>query len=523
VVAVELDGIGPAADLNDGGAARRFSRRWSGIVVTALLGTSCLVGVILRWWPRGALWLDEAQSVAFASLPLDEIPGALREDGAPPLYYVVLHGWMWLVGDGDVAVRALSALLSTATVIVVAVLARRRWGPTVAVAATVLFATSPFAIRYAAHARMYALVMLEVVLAVAVVGRALETPRLGRLTAVTLTSAALLLTHYWSLYLVITAVAVTWGSSRHAPAAPRTARRFVAWALLAGFVLWLPWAPTFVFQARHTGTPWAAPANPVAALQVFASSIGGPSVAAICLGALVAACFALGLRHRWGRPPAPAAIGIVGAVTAALAVTGAMVSSSAVSNRYFAVSVPLVLLVAAAGQARVPPTYGHVALAAIALTGVWVAGSEVRTPRTTAGEVSRVIVAEARAGDVVVACPDQLAPALHRLLSNARPDLTEAVFPPGSSPARVDWIDYADRARQADPSAAAHQLMAATPDATIWLVVSTTYPPTQAACTGLLDELVASLSGRRISADRPNLLEHGALWRFDPGRPAIRQ
>jgi hypothetical protein len=297
----------------------------------------------------------------------------------------------------------------------------------------------------------------------------------------------------------------------------------VTWALLAGFVLWLPWVPTFLFQARHTGTPWAAPANPLAALQVFASSIGGPSVAAICLGVLVAACFALGICQRWGRPPAPTAIGLVGAVTAVLAAVGAMVSSSAVSNRYFAVSVPLVLLVAAAGQARMRPTPGHLALAAIAVTGVWVAGSEVRTPRTTAGEVARVIVAEAGPGDVIVACPDQLAPALHRLLGDAGPDLTKAVFPPGSTFARVNWIDYEARARQANPWAAAHQLLAATPDATIWLAVSTTYPPTQPACSGLLGELVASRSGRLISADRPDLIEHGALWRFDPGEPAIRQ
>jgi mannosyltransferase len=522
-VVVELDEIGPAADLSNRGVTRSASRGVWEVVITALLGLACLVGIILRWWPRGALWLDEAQSVAFASRPLNEIPGGLREDGAPPLYYVVLHGWMWLVGDSDVAVRALSALLSTATVIVVAVLARRRWGPTVAVAATVLMATSPFAIRYAAHARMYALVMLEVVLAVAVVARALDAPRLGRLIAVTMISAALLLTHYWSMYLIITAAALVWATSRHAPDPTRTGRRRVAWALLGGFVLWLPWVPTFFFQAQHTGTPWAAPANALAALQVFASSIGGPSVVASCLGAVVAISFALGLRQRWGRPPVPAAIGLVGAVTAALAVVGAIVFSSAVSNRYFSVSVPLVLLVAAAGQARMRPALGQVALAAIAITGVWVAGAEVDTPRTTAGEVARVIVAEARPGDVVVSCPDQLAPALHRLLVNTRPDLTEAVFPPGSTPARVNWIDYAARARDADPSAAAGQLLAATPERTIWLVVSATYPPTQPACAGLLAELIGSRSARMISADRPELIEHGALWRFDPGSPVIRQ
>jgi uncharacterized membrane protein len=520
---VELDGIGAAADLKREGTAHTAVPRRTGVIVAALLGAACLTGLILRWWPRGALWLDEAQSVAFASLPLNEIPGALREDGAPPLYYVVLHVWMWLFGDSDFAVRALSALFSTATVIVVAVFARRRWGPAIAVAATVLLATSPFAIRYAAHARMYSLVMLEVVVAVAVVGRALETPRLGRLTAVTVTSAALLLTHYWSLYLVFTAAAVLWISSRYAPTGTRMRQRRVAGALIFGFVLWLPWLPTFVFQARHTGTPWAAPANPVAALQIFSSRVSGPSIAAICLGVLVAAGFALGLRERWDRPPAPRAVGLVGAATAGFAVMGAVVSSSAVSNRYFSVSVPLVLLAAAGGLARLRPAVRDVALVAIAVTGLWLAGAEVSTPRTTAREVARVIVANARPGDVVVSCPDQLAPALHRLLVDTRPGLTETVFPPGSTPARVNWIDYAERARRADPPAAAHQLLAATPNATIWFVVSTTYPPTQPACGGLLTELIGSRSGRLISADRRELIEHGALWRFDPARPQVTQ
>ncbi len=157
------------------------------------------------------------------------------------------------------------------------------------------------------------------------------------------------------------------------------------------------------------------------------------------------------------------------------------------------------------------------------MTGLWLAGAEVNTPRTTAPEIARAIVADARPSDVVVACPDQLAPALHRLLLDARPGLREAVFPPGSTPARVNWIDYAERARQANPWAAAHQLLVATPDATIWLVVSTTYPPTQPACAGLLTELIGSRSARLISADRPELVEHGALWRFDPGRTPIRR
>ena len=65
----------------------------------------------------------------------------------------------------------------------------------------------------------------------------------------------------------------------------------------------------------------------------------------------------------------------------------------------------------------------------------------------------------------------------------------------------------------------ARELVAGHRANTIWLVVSRTYPPTQAACDGLLRTLERSaVTGRLISADRHDLVEHGALWRFDPGR-----
>ena len=32
-------------------------------------------------------------------------------------------------------------------------------------------------------------------------------------------------------------------------------------AVMVGGLLFVPWVPTFVYQAKHTGTPWAAPPN----------------------------------------------------------------------------------------------------------------------------------------------------------------------------------------------------------------------------------------------------------------------
>src|SRR5688500_3310172 len=73
------------------------------------------VGLVARFVSTSPLWLDEALNVNIAALPLGEITEALRHDGHPPLFYWLLHGWMAVVGEGDVAARSLSGLLSVAS------------------------------------------------------------------------------------------------------------------------------------------------------------------------------------------------------------------------------------------------------------------------------------------------------------------------------------------------------------------------------------------------------------------------
>jgi mannosyltransferase len=63
------------------------------------VGVALLAGAVLRFLAPSALWLDEAQSVAIARLPLPDLLEALRQDGAPPLYYLLLHAWMAVLGD----------------------------------------------------------------------------------------------------------------------------------------------------------------------------------------------------------------------------------------------------------------------------------------------------------------------------------------------------------------------------------------------------------------------------------------
>jgi hypothetical protein len=75
----------------DSSAPGRF--RWDLVAKVAVVG-SLVLAVWLRFWTPSALWLDEALTVDIARAPLHQIPQLLRHDGAPPLYYYLLHFWM---------------------------------------------------------------------------------------------------------------------------------------------------------------------------------------------------------------------------------------------------------------------------------------------------------------------------------------------------------------------------------------------------------------------------------------------
>jgi mannosyltransferase len=76
-------------------------------VVSALLRTGDL---------HAGFWIDEGIAVGIASHPLGDIPALLRQDGSPPLYYLLLHGWLALTGDGEAATRTLSLLFAAIAV-----------------------------------------------------------------------------------------------------------------------------------------------------------------------------------------------------------------------------------------------------------------------------------------------------------------------------------------------------------------------------------------------------------------------
>jgi hypothetical protein len=115
---------------------------------------------VVKFFVEG-LWRDEAFSWAMATNGLGVLPLTAR-DFNPPLYYLLLYGWMQLTGSSEVAMRSLSLLFFTATLWVVwrfmvdLLGIARGW----ASAYVLLFALNPMLSYYAVEARMYSLLAL---------------------------------------------------------------------------------------------------------------------------------------------------------------------------------------------------------------------------------------------------------------------------------------------------------------------------------------------------------------------------
>jgi mannosyltransferase len=256
----------------------------------------------IDWWVIGALaglmlisawlrtkafnehyWIDEGLSVGIAGHPLSDIPSLLRQDGSPPLYYLILHVWMSWRGASEVATHELSLIFALLTIPVAYWFGASLFGRRSGLVAATLAALSTYLTVYAQETRMYALMTL---LGVIVAGSFVETfvrHRRHYLPVFSVSLAAALYTHNWALFLgLMCGVAFLF-----CVYAQRTGRRALWRDGLIGFgvtgLLYLPWLPTLAYQAKHTGAPWDLPPTLWSIPQGLYSLTGGRGAAVALL------------------------------------------------------------------------------------------------------------------------------------------------------------------------------------------------------------------------------------------------
>jgi mannosyltransferase len=515
--------------------------------VLAGVGVALVVaaGLVLRFWTRSGLWLDEALTVDVARQPLHNLPTALKHDGAPPLYYVLLHFWIRIFGQSNDAVRSLSGVIAVLTLPVGWLCGKRFGGRAVAWTTLVLLASAPFAVYYATEARMYALVILLTGLGFLALQRALEAPRPGNLVAVAVITALLLYAQYWSLYLV--GVVALWLVVSIVRARRRGHPEEAPWpaliAVAVGFLLFVPWLPIFLYQAKHTGTPWAAPPNFSAVINAvtgFTDNQGstlstgtnqGRLLAIIYFAMLALALFGVGRTDRiveldlHTRPRARGTtFVVVGTLFAAIA--GGILTSSAFSVRYAAVVfLPLILLVALGTTTLLSPRVRVVLVAIAAAAGLVSCAQNVTTQRTQANKVAAVLDAQAKPGDVIGFCPDQLGPSVYRQVDDPS-QYRMITFPRQTGPAIVNWVDYANAVNAGSPQGYADKLISlAGSGRHVWLVWQPNYQTYGIKCETIATDLLAASTragggGRnRVIASAQKYYEPMNLTEFTPTGP----
>ncbi|MDQ3608675.1 MAG: glycosyltransferase family 39 protein [Actinomycetota bacterium] len=338
-----------------GGQGRRL-RRLAGHPVVLATGLMAL-STFLRTWSIGAgFWIDEGITVGIASSPFTEIPTVLRQDGAPPLFYLMLSVWMEIVGNGEARIHALSLGFAVLTVPAALWAGRSLFDARTGWMAAVIAAVHPFLTFYANEARMYSLLTLLTLLLGAVFVHAFVNRRRGYLPLFAMLLTMLLYTHNWALFVgagAVAALAPVWQASGDR----RGLLRDAALAFGGAAVLYAPWIPSLVFQALHTGAPWAT----VPTFGELATGVGsalGGMVSGLAILLVGGAGFAAILEARGDGDPArrrrctaALALLVLAGGTVLVAWLASQVSP-AWAERYTAVAVGPAILLAAVGLAH---------------------------------------------------------------------------------------------------------------------------------------------------------------------------
>jgi uncharacterized membrane protein len=222
---------------------------WIGAVfVLALAILTRLYGLT-----AAAIWGDEGSSLLMSRYALTDIWGHAAHDVHPPLYFMLLHGWIEWFGDGIFSIRSLSALPGIAAVMLGMWLVRLMASARAALLAGLMLALLPTAVRYSQEVRMYAWLEMWLLGATIALVYWVKQPRHTRaLVIYALLMTAAFYTHYFTALCVL----VHWVwllTLRLQSAHPLKLITRPAWWLanVAIVVLFAPWIPGLVDLLQH--------------------------------------------------------------------------------------------------------------------------------------------------------------------------------------------------------------------------------------------------------------------------------
>ena len=221
-----------------------------------------------------SLWYDEGVTARVSQMGVAELARWTANDIQPPLYYLLLGGWLRLFDPwaGNIAwlMRFVSAAFGLLLVPLLGIMARKLWDDCAGLLTAFVVAISPLMVYYSQEARMYAMLLFLVTLAAWWVVMLLENSsrkgakrpkrnerkRLLYLALYALTGLAAMYTHYFAGFALL-ALALYWAHVWIRES--RNPRALGGFALANGVILlgYLPWLPAMLRRFRMDSSYWS--------------------------------------------------------------------------------------------------------------------------------------------------------------------------------------------------------------------------------------------------------------------------
>lgn len=207
--------------------------------------------LLLQNYITRGFWGDEAWTAVISKLSIPEIIQVTGQDFHPPLYYLIVHGFMNIFGESE-WIRIISTIFFILTLIPVYHLAKKLANKTVAWVSTVLVAFSPILFIYAFEARSYAFLTFMSVLSTFCFWKAVSmaknrkkpTPETIKFWIIyAILGGFGVYTHYY-MWFILASHGVYW------LAVDRRQFKQVFLSYLFIFLVQLPWIPTLFAQVK---------------------------------------------------------------------------------------------------------------------------------------------------------------------------------------------------------------------------------------------------------------------------------
>lgn len=252
---------------------------------------------ILRLWyiNKADIGIDECFSLFYAQFDIQDIIKVLLQGDNPPLWEILVHGWIIPMGTTAFSIRLLSAFFSILTVIPLYLIGEKFVHRYAGILVSLLYAMSTLSIFLAHDGRVYSLIGFLSGWSLYLFLSLIHTPEKSTLTGLTVVNIFIMYGHYMALWLILMEFIVV---ICHPPVRKKTGKLYL-FHILALVIAYLPVLPSLYLRFLDSGLhgTWVSKNTGIQDLYSMFCSFSNDSVPTVFSLLLIAAFFIKRIIH----------------------------------------------------------------------------------------------------------------------------------------------------------------------------------------------------------------------------------